>query len=76
MDEQDKPIYFGLPMNIDKAVQRYNSTKIIESLKVMMSVRGEELKFDREKWGLLLRPIILLWKALYENKLKTLTATT
>ena len=38
-----------------------------------MSVRGEELKFDREKWGLLLRPIILLWKALYDNKLKGLT---
>ena len=68
------PSYFGLPMNIDKAVQRYNSTKIIESLKILMSVRGEELKFDREKWGLLLKPIILLWKALYDNKLKGLTA--
>ena len=39
-----------------------------------MSVRGEELKFDREKWGLLLRPIIMLWKALYDNKLKSLTS--
>lgn len=39
-----------------------------------MSVRGEELKFDREKWGLLLRPTIMLWKALYDNKLKALTA--
>ena len=39
-----------------------------------MSVRGEELKFDREKWGLLLRPVIMLWKALYDNKLKSLTS--
>ena len=39
-----------------------------------MSVRGEELKFDREKWGLLLRPTIMLWKALYDNKLKALIA--
>eukprot|EP00828_Plagiopyla_frontata_P016359 TRINITY_DN2149_c0_g1_i7.p1 TRINITY_DN2149_c0_g1~~TRINITY_DN2149_c0_g1_i7.p1 ORF type:complete len:406 (+),score=66.21 TRINITY_DN2149_c0_g1_i7:148-1365(+) len=74
MNEQDIPSYFGLPMNIDKAVQRYNSQKILESLKILMSVRGEELKFDREKWGLLLRPVIMLWKALYDNKLKSLTS--
>jgi len=42
-----------------------------------MSVSSEELKFDREKWAELLKPIISMWKSLkkqiYENGVEKIT---
>jgi len=64
LNDNDNPSLFGLPNNIDKAVQRYNTQQIINQLKVLASVSSENLKFDKEKWGNLLKPIINLWKAL------------
>ena len=51
LQETDNPSLFGLPLNIDKAVQRFNTGSLITSLKVMLQASGEDLKFDREKWS-------------------------
>lgn len=70
LNDNDNPIVFGLPNNIDKAVQRYNTQQLILSLKVLSRVSSENLKFDKERWGVLLQPTILLWKSLYKQLLE------
>ena len=35
LPEQDDPGMFGLPANIDSSVQRFNSGKVIDSLKAL-----------------------------------------
>ena len=38
---------------------------MISSLKIILHVSGEDIKFDKEKWSKLLGPIIKLWQNLY-----------
>lgn len=70
MNDNDNPSLFGLPNNIDKAVQRYNTQQIINSLKILSRVSSENLKFDKEKWGLLLKPTINQWKTLFKQSIE------
>ncbi|KAL4440929.1 hypothetical protein ABPG74_009342 [Tetrahymena malaccensis] len=67
MSETDTPSIFGLPLNIDKAVQRYNTQQVISNLKIIMQASAEDLKFDKEKWQKQLGTIINLWKNLYKQ---------
>lgn len=50
LPDQDNPVMFGLPSNIDRSVQRFNSQAIIASLKALKMMSTEELRFDKEKW--------------------------
>ena len=50
LPENDKPNMFGLPSNIDRSVQRFNSSQVIIQLKSLSAVSAEELRFDKEKW--------------------------
>lgn len=61
MSENDTPSYFGLPQNIDKAVQRYTIQGVVAGLKSMGSVVGLDLKFEKEKWVQMLNPLITMW---------------
>lgn len=56
---------FGLPSNIDRSVQRFNSTQVITQLKSLQAVSAEELRFDKEKWTEQLSPIISLWQNVF-----------
>lgn len=67
MSDLDNPGIFSLPMNIDKAVQRYNTTQVINMLKVLMRVNSDDMKFDREKWSFSLQPLINMWKTLHKQ---------
>lgn len=67
LPEQDDPAIFGLPANIDSSVQRFNSNKVIESLKTLQAVSSEELRFDREKWAQLLKPVMKTWSSIYKQ---------
>jgi hypothetical protein len=49
---------FGLPANIDRSVQRFNSLAVIGQLKSLAAVSAEELRFDKDKWTTRLGPII------------------
>lgn len=55
--EHDVPGLFGLPANIDRSVQRFNSNAVIASLKQLSAVSAEELRFDKALWTQKLGPI-------------------
>lgn len=59
---------FGLPDNIDRSVQRFNSQKVIAQLKSLAAVSAEQLRFDKEKWSQLLAPVCQLWQNLYKHQ--------
>jgi len=59
--EYDVPSQFGLPANIDRSVQRFNSNAVITQLKQLAAVRTEELRFDKAKWTAGLSPIVQMW---------------
>ena len=67
LSESDNPAIFGLPINIDRSVQRFNTTLVIEAMKRLMVGSADDLRFDREKWSTMLGPIIKLWKGLYSQ---------
>ncbi|CAD8135851.1 unnamed protein product [Paramecium octaurelia] len=64
LPENDVPEFFGLPNNIDKAVQRYTIQKVVSGLKSMNNIVGSEIKFDKELWTNLLGPLINMWDQL------------
>ena len=45
--EGDAPGLFGLPANIDRSVQRFNSTAVIGQLKQLAAVSEGDLRFDK-----------------------------
>lgn len=57
---------FGLPANIDRSVQRFNSQSVINQLKKLAAVSEEELRFDVTKWTKVLGPICQSWSQLYK----------
>jgi dynein heavy chain 2, cytosolic len=66
LPDSDNPKMFGLPPNIDRSVQRFNSQKYINILKAITAVSKEDLKFDREMWAKNIGPILKLWKSIYK----------
>eukprot|EP00826_Nyctotherus_ovalis_P001546 TRINITY_DN10251_c0_g1_i1.p1 TRINITY_DN10251_c0_g1~~TRINITY_DN10251_c0_g1_i1.p1 ORF type:complete len:204 (+),score=27.23 TRINITY_DN10251_c0_g1_i1:278-889(+) len=64
LPDVDSPEIFGLPMNIDRSVQRFNSQKILLALKQLQSISSEDLKFNKEKWSEQLGPLLKLWESL------------
>ena len=65
--EFDNPLLFGLPTNIDRSVQRFNSTSVINQLKQLSAVSAEELRFDKAKWTQSLGPICQMWQSIYKR---------
>jgi len=60
----DVPAVFGLPANIDQAVQQTNASYVLDNLQAMGRVVSSEGGFDREKWTKALQPILKLWQQL------------
>ena len=60
---------FGLPANIDRSVQRFNSGQVIIQLKSLQAVSAEELRFDKEKWTEQLAPLLQLWQNVFRVEL-------
>lgn len=67
LPEIDSPQVYGLPLNIDQALQRANTTQSINSLKQMMSMSVESVKFQKERWNKLLMPLVTNWKQIYKH---------
>lgn len=63
----DQPALFGLPANIDRSVQRFNSGNVITQLKQLAAVSEDELRFDKKKWTTQLGPICQNWNNLYRK---------
>ena len=66
LPDTDSPEIFGLPLNIGRSVQRFNSSNVIKQLKQLSAVSQEELKFDREEWSAKLGPLWNLWQTLHK----------
>jgi len=64
LPEFDKPSYFNLPENIERASQRIVSGQVISQLRVLMRADAKANKFDKELWQTELSPILNLWKRL------------
>jgi hypothetical protein len=74
----DAPGMFGLPANIDRVVQRAQSSAVLAQLKQLVCVRmlryGRMLtsvqavptslstQFNREEWATQMKPVLKLWK--------------
>ena len=67
LQDVDNPSIFGLPMNIDRSVQRFNTSLVIDGMKKLAAGGADDLKFDREKWSIMLGPLIKLWKSLHKQ---------
>jgi dynein heavy chain 2 len=65
LPETDSPSLFGLPENIDRSVQRFNSARVIKQLKQLSAVSEEHLKFDRAEWSSKIGPLVGLWQTLH-----------
>jgi len=64
LPDADAPYVFSLPDNIERSLQRTNSTQLIKQLRVLSSSDAEAAKYDREKWRAQLGPILELWQQL------------
>lgn len=75
LPEQDSHELFGLPANIGRSVQRYNSLNVIRQLKQLTAVGEDSLKFDREEWSAKLGPLWNLWQTMFKSDLLRLKGT-
>lgn len=67
MPEIDDPSIFGLPKNIDKAVQRTATEAVIHSLKTLSLAHEEGNALNKEEELKLLSPILKLWTQTYKQ---------
>ncbi|KAI8842138.1 dynein heavy chain and region D6 of dynein motor-domain-containing protein [Chytridium lagenaria] len=64
LPESDNVSLFGLPLNIDRALQRTASQTVLDQLKVLRLHDLQTQKFERERWSRELMPFLQLWKKL------------
>jgi dynein heavy chain 2, cytosolic len=67
MPEIDDPSIFGLPRNIDKAVQRTATECVLGSLKTLSLAREEGSALNKEEELKLLSPILKLWTQTFKQ---------
>ena len=67
LPEVEPPALFGLPANIDRSLQRANSTRVIGQLKLLTIPSEAGGKFNREQWAAQLTPIIQAWQKMTEG---------
>ena len=67
LPEEDKPVFFGLPANIERSHQRNVSAKVLGQLKQLRLSSEVAARFDRERWTAELSPILALWKKLNQG---------
>ena len=68
LPEEDIPSFFGLPMNVERSVQRAQSALVVSQLKSLSLSSGSRGgKFDREHWRSILGPICSLWDKLVKS---------
>lgn len=63
----DPPYIFLLPDNIERSLQRTNSSILIRQLRILASSDAEGSKYDREKWRAQLGPIIDVWQQMISS---------
>lgn len=64
LPDSDEPSMFGLPANIDRAIQRTKSTVVLAQMKALQRPILASFAFDREHWRSELGPLLDLWEKL------------
>lgn len=67
MPEVDDPSTFGLPKNIDKAVQRATTDGVLKYLKTLSLAHSEGQAVNREQQLKTINPILKLWTQTYKQ---------
>lgn len=67
MPEVDDPSTFGLPRNIDKAVQRATTDAVLKDLKILSLAHAEGVAVNREEELKAINPILKLWGQTYKQ---------
>ena len=71
--ENDNPEMFGLPLNVDRSVQRYVSTQVLLKLNSLYSMSSDMQKLNKALWAEKLTPILNMWKSIYnESTIETM----
>ena len=65
--ENDNPEMFGLPLNVDRSVQRYVSTQVLLKLNSLYSMSSDMQKFNKSLWAEKLTPILNMWRSIYNE---------
>mmetsp|Transcript_32467 Transcript_32467/g.100483 ORF Transcript_32467/g.100483 Transcript_32467/m.100483 type:complete len:380 (+) Transcript_32467:1-1140(+) len=65
--DHDTPELFGLPMNIERSIQRAASIQVADKLRKLNVTDGESTKFDREVWRSKLVPLLEHWEKLTKD---------
>lgn len=65
LPDGETPETFGLPANIERSVQRANSSTVIGQLKILEVTVSEGTRFNREQWATQLSPIVQLWQKVF-----------
>ena len=68
LPDEDSPMLFGLPENIQRALQRSQSAAVGGQLRSLSVSGTAALKFDRERWRSSLSPLIEVWASLMEGQ--------
>eukprot|EP00981_Chlorochromonas_danica_P004240 scaffold857_cov152-Ochromonas_danica.AAC.23 len=76
LPDVDAPYFFSLPDNIERSLQRTNSTSLIKQLTVLSSSTEEAAKFDREKWRAQLSPVLDQWQQLVSSNAGVVSRST
>jgi dynein heavy chain 2 len=69
LPENDNPLMFGLPLNVDRSVQRYVSTQVLNKLNSIYSISSDMKKFDKEIYAEKLAPLLNMWKSIFQQDL-------
>ncbi|XP_075248310.1 cytoplasmic dynein 2 heavy chain 1-like [Convolutriloba macropyga] len=64
---EDKPSFFGLPLNIERSAQVIKSGQVIGQLKLLVSLTSTET-FQREKWNVEISPFLNHWKNVLQRE--------
>ena len=60
---------FGLPLNVDRSVQRYISSQVLLKLNGIYSISSDTKKFDKAVWTEKLSPLLDMWNSIYNQEI-------
>ena len=69
LPENDDPEMFGLPLNVDRSVQRYISSQVLLKLNGIYSISSDTKKFDKAVWTEKLSPLLDMWNSIYNQEI-------
>lgn len=64
LPDQDNVVYFGLPANVERTLQKNTSQEIINQLQLLNRIESHSSGFSKDQWSSQLLPFLQIWKKL------------